>query len=385
MSVGVPQTVIGPTTKGFWAPTPVTVDEFTAAGHTLTDGSMTFPLLTLDADALAHNVAQLADWTRDHGLAFAPHGKTTMSPEIFAAQLDAGAWGLTVATGNQLLAAYSFGVRRILVANEIVDPTVLRWIAACDDAEILFYVDSVEGVALANDAGGSVTVLLEVGYDRTGVRSREEAVAVAQAVASAENVSLRGVSAYEGGCPTVEAARAFLAEVRQVADELRPLIDGEVVLSAGGSAYFDAVADELRPFPGGQTILRSGSYVTHDHGTYVTATPFNRITGSLHPALRVWALVLSTPTDGLALVGAGKRDVPYDAGLPVVLNKRGWTVTRTNDQHAYLEAAPDAEPLAPGDLVELGVSHPCTAFDKWRAIPVLDADQRVVDVVTTWF
>lgn len=385
MSVHVPTREIGPTTKGFWQPTPVTVDEFTAAGHTLTDGALTFPVLTLDADSLAHNIAELADWTRDRGLEFAPHGKTTMSAEVFAAQLDAGAWGMTVATGNQLLAAYSFGVRRILVANEIVDPTVLRWIAACDDAEILFYVDSVEGVARAKDAGGSLTVLLEVGYDRTGVRSRTDALAVAKAIAATDNVSLRGVSAYEGGCSSINEARAFLAEVRLVATELRPYIDGEIVLSAGGSAFFDAVADELRAFPGGRTILRSGSYVTHDHGTYVSSTPFTRIAGSLHPALRVWAQVLSTPEPGLALVGAGKRDVPYDSGLPVVLNRTGWIVTRTNDQHAFLEAGTDADPLSPGDLLELGISHPCTAFDKWRVIPVLDSEQRVVDVVTTWF
>ncbi|WP_034620801.1 alanine racemase [Cellulomonas sp. URHE0023] len=385
MTVHVPTTLIGPTTKGFWQPEPVTADAFTAAGHTLEDGSLTFPVLTLDADALAHNIAEMAGWTRDRGLDFAPHGKTTMSPEIFAAQLAAGAWGMTVATGNQLLTAYELGVRRILVANEVVDPTVLRWIAGCDDAEILFYVDSVEGVALAAAAGGPVTVLLEVGYDRTGVRSREQAMAVTQAIAATDTVSLRGVSAYEGGCATLNEARAFLAEVRAFADELRPFIDGEVVLSAGGSAYFDAVAAELRPFPGGRTILRSGSYVTHDHGTYVASTPFTRITGSLHPALRLWAQVLSTPTDGLALVGAGKRDVPYDAGLPVVLDKAGWTVTRTNDQHAFLEAGAEADPLHPGDVLELGISHPCTAFDKWRVIPVLDADRRVVDVVTTWF
>src|SRR3954468_8537892 len=154
MTVHAPTRVIGPTTKGFWQPEPVTFEEFEAAGHTLTDGSLTFPVLTLDADALAHNITELADWSPAPGLSLAPHGKTTMSPEVFAAQLEAGAWGMTVATGNQLLAAYAFGVRRILVANEILDPTVLRWIAARDDAEILFYVDSAEGVARAAAAGG---------------------------------------------------------------------------------------------------------------------------------------------------------------------------------------------------------------------------------------
>jgi D-serine deaminase-like pyridoxal phosphate-dependent protein len=403
MTLRLPPLLLGPTTKGFWAPTPVTRSEYVAAGHTLFDGSLTWPALTLHADALAHNIAELAGYTASHGLAFAPHGKTTMSPELFAAQLDAGAWGITVATGNQLLAAYSFGVRRVLVANEILDPTVLRWIAAHHDAEILVSVDSLEAVDVVGAAldGGRVRVLLEVGHaaGRTGVRTGDEALAVAQRVAETPGVELAGVSAYEGGLPDVDAAREFLASVRAVAEMLvgAGLLAGHVILSAGGSAYFDAVTDvlagtEMAGVPS-TTILRSGSYVTHDHGTYVEKTPYTRIVGELHPAIRVWAQVSSTPEDGLVIIGAGKRDVPYDSGLPVPLRRHrpahepvhleGWTVTRTNDQHAYLEGA--GTDLRVGDVVELGISHPCTAFDKWRAIPVLDADQRVVDVVTTWF
>ncbi|MET0789109.1 MAG: alanine racemase [Cellulomonas sp.] len=403
MTLRLPPLLLGPTTKGVWAPTPVTRSEFVAAGHTLFDGSLTWPVLTLDADAVAHNIAELAAFTAAHGLAFAPHGKTTMSPELFAAQLDAGAWGITVATGNQLLAAHSFGVRRLLVANEVLDPTVLRWIASTTDAEILFCVDSVEAVDLAAAAldGGRVRVLLEVGHaaGRTGVRTGDQALAVAQRVAQATGIELAGVGAYEGGLPDVAAAREFLGEVRAVAEMLvgAGLLREHVVLSAGGSAYFDAVADvlggtEVAGVPS-TTILRSGSYVTHDHGTYVASTPFTRIVGDLQPALRVWAQVSSTPEDGLVIVGAGKRDVPYDSGLPVPLRRHrsgepavdveGWTVTRTNDQHAYLEGS--GTDLRVGDLLELGISHPCTAFDKWRAIPVLDADLRVVDVVTTWF
>ena len=410
MSVHVPTREIGPTTKGFWQPTPVTVDEFKAAGHTLTDGALTFPVLTLDADALAHNITELADWTRDRGMAFAPHGKTTMSPELFAAQLDAGAWGITVATGNQLLAAHSFGVRRLLVANEVLDPTVLRWIAATlaaePSTEILFHVDSIEAVDVAAAAveGGRVRVLLEVGFaaGRSGVRTGDQALAVAQHAAQTPGVDLVGVSAYEGALADVDAAWKYLAEVRAVAEMLvdAGLLRDHVLVSAGGSAYFDVVADVLGgPDVSGvpsTTILRSGAYLTHDHGTYAGSTPFTRISGHLYPALRIWAQVISTPEDGLAIVGAGKRDVPYDSGLPVALRRHragqapvavvGWDVTRTNDQHAYLEGTdPLGTALAVGDLLELGISHPCTAFDKWRAIPVIDADQRVVDVVTTWF
>jgi len=33
----------------------------------------------------------------------------------------------------------------------------------------------------------------------------------------------------------------------------------------------------------------------------------------------------------------------------------------------------------------LGISHPCTAFDKWQLIPVVDEEYRIVDVVRTFF
>ena len=189
MTLRFPPLLLGPTTKGFWSPTPVTRSDFVAAGHTLTDGSLTWPVLTLDADAVVHNIAQLAAFTAERGLAFAPHGKTTMSPELFAAQLDAGAWGITVATGNQLLAAHSFGVRRVLVANEVLDPTVLRWIAATlaaePSTEILFHVDSVEAVDARGCGrdGGRSGCCSRSGHaaGRSGVRTGDQALAVARA------------------------------------------------------------------------------------------------------------------------------------------------------------------------------------------------------------
>jgi D-serine deaminase-like pyridoxal phosphate-dependent protein len=62
----------------------------------------------------------------------------------------------------------------------------------------------------------------------------------------------------------------------------------------------------------------------------------------------------------------------------------GSQLTELNDQHAYLRLDPGTE-LAPGDLVCLGISHPCTTFDKWRVIPVVDDDDRVTDIVHAFF
>ena len=111
--------------------------------------------------------------------------------------------------------------------------------------------------------------------------------------------------------------------------------------------------------------------------------------------MEVWGAVLSLPEPGLALLGFGKRDVSYDLGLPLPrLVKSGTEAVRRvrgeasifalNDQHAYMRLAAE-EDLRVGDLVGCGISHPCTAFDKWRLIPVVDDEYRVLDAVLTYF
>jgi D-serine deaminase-like pyridoxal phosphate-dependent protein len=392
-------------TKGLWLPDgPVDAGDFVAAGHRLFDSDAPFlwPLMVIRRSAVEANVAAMAAYCRQHGVELAPHGKTTMAPALFRAQVAAGAWGITVATAHQALIARRTEVGRVLLANEVLDPRVLRWAAAeCAAAwEFLSYVDSMAGVealtTAQREARGPLRVLVEIGYPggRTGCRSTAEAVRVARAARAVPGVEVAGVAAFEGLLPDVEAAAALIDALREAAEAVAPLCTGRPIVSAGGSAYFDAVLDGLTGSRGGgwRVILRSGTYVTHDHGMYARVSPSTRGTGpAFTPALEVWAQVLSTPEPGLALVGAGRRDVPYDSGLPVVLGARGAdgaigdaggaVVTAVNDQHAYVTGLP----VAPGDLVRLGISHPCTAFDKWRIVPVVDDDDTVVDLLDTYF
>ncbi|MFI6760845.1 alanine racemase [Micromonospora sp. NPDC050417] len=399
--------------KGFWQPGPPVSDtDFAAAGHHLFGGAVTWPVLVARESALAHNIATMAAFCSRHGFSFAPHGKTTMVPSLFDAQLAAGAWAITVATANQLLVARAFGVPRVLVANQMLDPVPLRWLAGELDQgfEALIFVDSVAGVeaiseALKDQPGhSSIPVLVELGHPagRTGCRSVEQLVEVAEAAAAAPRVRLDGVTAYEGGLSTADAVATYLDRARTAVLELasRGLLGTEVIVSAGGSAWFDVVADRLGGdwLPGRQlrVVLRSGAYVTHDHGFYADRTPFDRLPEGdcLEGALELWAQVTSTPEPGLAIVGMGKRDAPYDEGLPVPLRIRrasgaldpagGMRVTRLNDHHTFLDVPSDVE-LGPGDLVCFGISHPCTAFDKWRSIPVVGDSQTIVDVLHTYF
>ncbi|MEV7973460.1 alanine racemase [Cellulomonas sp. NPDC089187] len=390
--------VIGPGTKGFWQTAPVPATQWLAEGHHLFDGSLSWPVLTVDSAAVDHNVATMAAFAAEHGLLLAPHGKTSMAPALFRRQLDAGAWGITLASATQAAAAHAAGIGRILIANEVLDPSALRWIASVAP-QVMLQVDSETGItalAAVADPDNPVPVLVELGHDggRTGARDLPQLLHLAQQVQHTPGLRLAGVTAYEGGLPGAAEVRAFLGLLRAAGTAVAELIDGQVIVSAGGSAWFDVVAEVLGGMPGTQVLMRSGSTLTHDHGIYAQRTPFTRIPGELHPALRVWAQVTSRPEPGLAILGAGKRDLPYDEGLPLPLRRHragavndlaGWTLTRTNDQHAYLEADGAATELAVGDVVELGLSHPCTSFDKWRVVPVLDPDQRVVELLFTLF
>ncbi|MET0491934.1 MAG: alanine racemase [Actinoplanes sp.] len=388
MILDIPAEPIDWRAKGFWLPEgQVGAGEFAAARHSLFDGSFTWPLLVVRDSAVRANVATMAAYAARHGFSFAPHAKTSMAPSLLEAQVQAGAWGLTVATASQALVLRRLGVPRVLIANEVLDATALRWLAAESAAgwEVFLQVDSVAGVEAVSAAGG-LPVLVELGHagGRTGCRTVAEALTVARAAAAAPGVSLVGVTGYEGALPDAGAVDAFLATLVGAATAMSALLPAEVLVSAGGSAWFDRVIKALE----GQwldghevrALLRSGASVTHDDGFYRERTPFNREPGegSLNAGLEMWAQVLSTPEPGLAIVGMGKRDAPFDEGLPTA---EGLTVTKMNDHHTYVTGGR----LAVGDLVRFGLSHPCTAFDKWRFIPVADDSDVVVDVLHTYF
>jgi D-serine deaminase-like pyridoxal phosphate-dependent protein len=384
--VDVPAAKVDWRSKGFWLP-----DEERSASWYAThrpglfDGGFTWPLLTLRQSGAHHNIELMAGYARRHGLDFAPHAKTTMAPGLIQAQLAAGAWGMTVATPNQALVLHRLGVPRVFIANEVLDPVALAWLAQVPDFEVYLQVDSLAGVAAAAAVpAGRLRVFVELGHagGRTGARSLEDLAAVAAAVAAAPRLSLVGVTGYEGQLPDEASVDAFLDTLAESVTRLKDLLPGEPIVSAGGSAWFDRVVARLE---GHRVLLRSGASVTHDDGFYLERTPFNRVPaeGPLTAALEMWAQVISTPEPGLAIVGMGKRDAPFDEGLPVVHSHEGMTVTKMNDHHTYV-SHPEA-PVTPGDLLRFGLSHPCTAFDKWRDIPVVDDDHRVVDVFHTYF
>lgn len=378
------------------------------------------PMLTLDGPAVNRNIAAMNEWCDARGVRLAPHGKTTMAPALWLAQLDAGAWAITVANEAQLRVARGAGVPRVMLANLLIRPEALRWVRAEMNAdrefEFLCWVDSVPAAeamdhALVGRVGRPIDVLVEVGSPgvRTGVRGLSEARRVAEAVSRSSHLRLVGVTGYEGVVAKDDSIRSmgrideFLRAINAVFTALEDLFEiAEPIMSAGGSAYFDHVVDVLDPAPG-VLVLRSGAYVVHDDGIYAQLTPETRGAGpSFEAAMHVWARVLSIPEQGLALLDAGRRDLPFDERLPgpqlVARRAKDGTLSviplvdhrirDLNDQHAYMHLPTDS-PVCVGDVVRLGLSHPCTAFDKWSVIPLIadadDLDPVIIDFVRTYF
>nr|WP_257187373.1 MULTISPECIES: alanine racemase [unclassified Bradyrhizobium] len=391
-------------------------------------GDLALPVLTLDEAAFAANRDLFLKWCASSGVAVAPHAKTPMSPELARSLRAAGAWGTTVANVQQAAVLLASGERRLLLANEIGGLAAGRRLGALlgayPDVEFHAFADSPAAVAALAEAAriagrSELSVLVELGADRTGARDRAAVEATIAAVLAADRLVLGGVATYEGAAATSDTdetmrAIAVLLErtietfalVRAAAPK-RPLI-----LSAGGSAYFDIVARALAPAAqadgNASVILRSGALCFADHGIYARAfAEVDRRGGllieglhhsaveSFRPTLTLWAEVLSRPEDGLAIAGFGMRDASFDQGLPVPLRvfrdgveqqglAAALAVTRLNDQHAFLSVASEAA-LAVGDIIAFGISHPCTCLDRWRVIFGLDADGVVARALPTQF
>jgi len=391
-------------------------------GASLLSGELELPCLVLKNAELEHNIEAMRAYCASNGVSIAPHVKTTMAPAIIRRQLAAGAWGVTVATMQQLRVCLDLGTERILLANELVDAAAAARLAyelsERPSQEVYCLVDSVSGVdRLAHGLRASGTerklpVLIELGVmnGRTGCRTLPEAATIARAVARNEELSLAGVEGFEG----ILGKSRSREELARVDEFLKTITCGarqlegaglfgdapEVVLSAGGSMYFDRVVEIFNSAKLGRpcrVVLRSGCYVTHDHGNYVDPPPLPAAGGGneLRPALELWSEIVSVPEPGRAIAGFGRRNAPFDAGLPVVLAKLspGCTrlepctypaVTGLNDQHAYLDTSAGPA-LGVGDRVVLGIVHPCTAFDKWRQVLLIDETYSVLETIDTFF
>ncbi len=337
----------------------------------------------LYADRIEHNLKWMQAFVAEYGVKLAPHGKTTMAPQLFRRQIETGAWGITLATAHQVRAAYRGGISRVLMANQLVGKHNMLMIAELlsdPDFEFFCLVDSVEGVCLVDSVEGveqlgvffgsvrkKLQVLLELGVPggRTGVRDEAQRNAVLDAIARyPDSLQLAGVELYEGVLKDEHEVRAFLrsavATTHALADAGR-FARTPAILSGAGSAWYDVVAEEFAKASDAsriEIVLRPGCYLTHDVGVYRKAQTdiFARNPGREENGRR---LVTRAAIVGVCAVdsGTGPRDHrvrqtrcgvrcgaaeparhyrPGSAAPREVAASEGWEVFALMDQHAYM-------------------------------------------------
>ena len=385
--------------------------EFLATKPNLFTSDFQFPVMVLRDSALEHNIKRMAAYCKSYGFELAPHAKTPMSPQIAQRQIDAGAWGLTVANFAQARIMLEYGFKKLIIGNEVMEPTSIAEIAKINGSgagHVIFYIDSLAGLKFAQDsisgvANAKLNIFMEIGAvgGRAGIRDLDLLKTILAEIAKDERIYVRGVSGFEGAVPGgdragegIEKLRTFLRHIVAAAEITAPFIrEDKIIISAGGSSFFDYVVEELGKYSGdAHRMLRSGGYVSHDHIHYEDLYPFMGAPDAerFYPALELWARVLSVPESDLAILNYGKRDAGNDLDNPLPISKLGRTpepfkgeIEKLNDQHAFMKIAPGS--VVVGDIIGCGISHPCTNFDKWQLIPVVNDNYDVIDLVHTHF
>ncbi|WP_028021703.1 alanine racemase [Enterovibrio calviensis] len=383
----------------------------------LKDEHVSLPCAVVRQGAIESNVQWMQSFAQHHHVKLCPHGKTTMSPDLFKQQLEQGAWGLTVATPAQAEVAVMAGANNIIIANQVVGKVNMQMVATLiQQHQIMVYacVDSLSNVqswqAIASQEQVSIPLFIELGVPdgRCGCRDVDDVLELAAAIEAAPNLSLRGIEVYEGvisGESAEQDIRQFLRRAISLLETLKSTYGlQEAIVSGAGSAWYDVVAEEFSQLDGITGVIRPGCYAVHDTGIYEAAQSQVQaraitnqgiacdLSGDLVSSLEVWAYVVSVPEEGKAVVGVGKRDVAFDAGLPTVerLIREGeeqplpaLTATKVMDQHMFVEAPNGG--LKVGDILVMSTSHPCLTFDKWRFIGVIDEQDCVTHWMQTYF
>lgn len=387
--------------------------------YSLIHEEITLPAAVIKASALKNNLDWMQRFANQHHVKLSPHGKTTMTPDFFKQQLKHGAWGITVATPAQAEVAVLAGAKNIIMANQLVGRANMNIIANLIEAHgINFYccVDSSRNINALERVFAerqlSLNVFIEFGVEggRCGCRSQKDIVELATLIHQQTHLTLKGIEVYEGvihGDNAEQDIRNFLNSTLELAALLQKnqLIEAKPIVTGAGSAWYDVVSECFADLKEFDAIIRPGCYAIHDTGIYLDAqnkvmqrAESNRgaaceLGGDLESALELWAYVISRPEPTKLVVGFGKRDVAFDAGLPTperayrdgeaITIERAVT-TAVMDQHAFIEVNENSD-LQVGDMIAFSTSHPCLTFDKWRAVAVCDDEYQVTHWVKTRF
>lgn len=299
---------------------------------------MKTPCLVVDADAFAHNVAEMAKVLP--GLRLRPHVKAFKCTELARRLAANGHTGFTCATLSEVEGMIEAGLGDdLLLANETLNVEHLRQVAAMP-GRVTIAVDSAETIAAAVEAGITEVIIdVNVGLPRCGCPPDQAGALAGQARAAGLNV--RGVMGYEGHLMMVDDRSEKTQKVGESMALLAQAAEavGTDFISAGGTGTFDTnmVASEIQ----------AGSYTLMDTQYSTLESPFRQ-------AIWVEATIISINRDGGFMVAdSGLKSMGMDHGDPSWPHGKVWFCS---DEHVTLAPA-DPDRWSVGDHIRLAPAH----------------------------
>ncbi len=326
------------------------------------------PALLLDLDAFEFNVNKMTAHAKAHNRSLRPHGKTHKCPEIAIRLVKAGAAGACAAKVSEAEVFAANGVRGLLVTTAAVGPyKIERAVRLAKLApDTMFSVDNAQNVRDLNEAAKAAKIKLNLAIDlwvggRTGIKTGDPAVALAESMQGLANVKLAGIQAYAGHASHVigwEARKKVSIEAMGKAVETRRTIEKKGIacplLSGGSTGTYNIDCDI-----DGITELQPGSFMFMD-------VDYNRIGGSdgnkeyqdFRNSLTVYTTVVSKPSDDLAIVDGGLKAFSTDKPFPPrIKDGSNTTYAFGGDEHGKLTFGPMAKTLSVGDKAEFIIPH----------------------------
>lgn len=324
------------------------------------------PALVIDLDVMEANIAKMASYFAGRKSNVRPHFKTHKCPNIAQMQLQAGADGITCAKVEEAEALVNGGVlKNILIANQIVSkPKIAKLMGLNRHAEVMVCVDDPQNISDLSDAaqlsGVELGVLVEVnvGMNRCGVDTPEEALELAKQVEKAKGLRFMGLQGYEGHVvmvPDFEERKAAVLRDMQRLLEARQMVEKAglpvTIVDGAGTGTYSITGD----IPGVDEI-QAGSYLFVD-------VNYLKVLKDFQPSLTVLTTVMRRPYNGRAVADAGMKAASTDQAVPQPLNLEGVKVKKLAEEHALLELENPAVELKLGDKIDLIPGHVCTTVN----------------------
>ena len=308
------------------------------------------PALVLDLDALERNIKKMGDYAKAHGMRHRAHGKMHKSVDVLKLQMEmGGAVGVCCQKVSEAEVFARAGVQEILVSNQVRDPAKIDRLAKMPNisgGEVIVCVDDVSNVAdlsaAAKKHGTSLGVFIEIdcGAGRCGVTTTQAVVEIANAVVAADNLTYRGIQAYQGAMQHMDSFAdrkakidAAIAQVSDAVEALKAQGIATDLVSGGGTGSYHFESNS-----GVYNELQCGSYafMDADYGRILDESGKRIDAGEWENAFFILTTVMSHAKADKAICDAGLKAQSVDSGLPVIFGRDDVEYVNCSDEHGVI-------------------------------------------------